>query len=146
MSRSFHTIFCDDVRQEINGKFSIIGQFTRHLFVESFPTVIPKLCIVVQACSDIDTPAKRYSIEIRQNNETIVLQDVDAAAITESLPVEKDQPEYSYTPYFTQSIFVISPLHVDQKKYIDIYITVDSETVQAPGLIIDTGPTSLVMA
>ena len=43
------SLLCDDVRQEINGKFMLIGLFER-LAVKEFPASIPKFCIVNRWC------------------------------------------------------------------------------------------------
>jgi hypothetical protein len=43
------SLLCDDVRQEVNGKFILIGLFDV-LAVPSFPVVIPRICIVNRWC------------------------------------------------------------------------------------------------
>ncbi len=41
-----HCLFCDDIRHEINGKFSLIGNYGSDLRpFTSFPLVLPKLCV-----------------------------------------------------------------------------------------------------
>lgn len=44
---SFITIstFCDDIRQEISGKVSLIGLYGSHMFVDGFPVRLPRLCV-----------------------------------------------------------------------------------------------------
>lgn len=39
-------IFCDDIRQEVGNKLSLMGIYGANLVVPSFPTVLPKLCCV----------------------------------------------------------------------------------------------------
>lgn len=41
------TIFCDDVRNEVGGKFSYIGIYTGGMHVPAFPAVLPKFAFVV---------------------------------------------------------------------------------------------------
>jgi hypothetical protein len=36
--------FCDDVRQEIGNKFSLMGCYGSDLYVPAFPITLPKLC------------------------------------------------------------------------------------------------------
>lgn len=38
------TIFCDDVRHELNGKISLMGIYTGDMYVADFPIAIPKIC------------------------------------------------------------------------------------------------------
>ena len=40
-----HTILCDDVRQELGGKFSLMGLFET-IYANSFPAVHPRFAIV----------------------------------------------------------------------------------------------------
>ena len=43
-----HVVFCDDVRQEIDGKLTLVGVYNSNLTVfGGFPAVLPKLCVVV---------------------------------------------------------------------------------------------------
>lgn len=39
------TIFCDDIRAEIGGKFSYMGVYFGVMYVMTFPIILPKLCI-----------------------------------------------------------------------------------------------------
>ncbi|MDD5556959.1 MAG: hypothetical protein PHN82_06895 [bacterium] len=39
-----YSVLCDDVRQEVNGKFIFIGVF-QNLWAREFPAVHPRLCI-----------------------------------------------------------------------------------------------------
>lgn len=39
-----HSIVCDDVRQENNGKWIIVGMYTPDLMVPQIPLVLPSLC------------------------------------------------------------------------------------------------------
>lgn len=41
------TIFCDDVRQEIGGKISLMGIF-ENIYATSFPAIHPRLAIVTE--------------------------------------------------------------------------------------------------
>jgi hypothetical protein len=43
-----HTTFCDDIRHEVDGKFTFIGVYSGSMFVRSaFPVVLPKFGINV---------------------------------------------------------------------------------------------------
>lgn len=38
-----YTLFSEDIRQEIDGKFTVVGAITGHVAVPSFPAILPKL-------------------------------------------------------------------------------------------------------
>src|SRR5271169_3055754 len=43
-----YTIFCDDIRQEIGGKFSYIGVYNGFMFIHgSLPVTLPKFCLSI---------------------------------------------------------------------------------------------------
>ncbi|MCW2242773.1 hypothetical protein [Azospirillum canadense] len=61
--RYAHTIFCDDVRQEITGKHIIIGVYSSEMSIFGTPPItLPRLLILVQAMSAIDDPIQRLKI------------------------------------------------------------------------------------
>lgn len=41
---NFTTIFCDDVRHELNGKLSLMGIYNIEMYVSNFPITLPKVC------------------------------------------------------------------------------------------------------
>ena len=43
---SGHTVFCDDIRHEINGKITLVGTYTNIMYISgSLPHVLPKFCL-----------------------------------------------------------------------------------------------------
>lgn len=56
MIRTFCVNFCDDIRQEIGNKISLIGMYGADLIVPEIPTVIAKLCIFAQVYGEPDVP------------------------------------------------------------------------------------------
>ncbi len=45
--------FCDDVRHEIGGKYSLIGCYGGYLQVSPIPSVLPKLCAFLKAYTSV---------------------------------------------------------------------------------------------
>ncbi len=41
-------LFCEDIRQEIGGKVSLMGILGNKLLVQDFPLVFPKLCLFIE--------------------------------------------------------------------------------------------------
>jgi hypothetical protein len=56
MERFATTLFCDDVRQEVGNKVSLMGCYGHELFVEKFPIALPKLCGHVRVVTPIERP------------------------------------------------------------------------------------------
>lgn len=49
------SLICDDVRQEVNGKFILIGLFDRLIITGAFPAVAARVCIVNRWCCGTGT-------------------------------------------------------------------------------------------
>lgn len=53
---SGHVIFCDDIRQEMNGKVTFVGAYSNFLFVNgTLPVVLPKLCMGIVYREETDS-------------------------------------------------------------------------------------------
>ena len=46
-AKKIHVIICDDVREEKNNKFSLMGVYGHKMIFERLPARLPKLCIVL---------------------------------------------------------------------------------------------------
>lgn len=71
------SLICDDVRQERNGKFMLIGLFDA-IHVEQFPTTFAKLCLITRWCSG-DGVFTQHSRIMRPDQQTILLEGKDVA-------------------------------------------------------------------
>lgn len=70
------TIYCDDVRQEVGGKLSLIGVYKDVMFVQQFPVTLPKLWVVATFVVSKEEPPKSLKFRVFKNNEP--LADLDA--------------------------------------------------------------------
>ena len=70
------TIYCDDVRQEVGGKLSLIGVYNAVMYVQQFPVNLPKLWIVATFVASKDEPPKTLKFRVFKDNEP--LADLDA--------------------------------------------------------------------
>lgn len=41
---SGHTIFCDDIREEVSGKITLVGVYAAAMYVQEIPSTLPQLC------------------------------------------------------------------------------------------------------
>jgi hypothetical protein len=64
-------LFCDDIRFEQGGKISLMGIYGGEMIVESFPAVLPKLCMAAFMTSDIENQFSSLVMEIVVNDNII---------------------------------------------------------------------------
>jgi hypothetical protein len=65
------SLICDDVRQEANGKFILIGLFDA-VHSPKFPLTIPKLCLVNRWCSG-EGEFKQQILIMKPDQETMLV-------------------------------------------------------------------------
>lgn len=70
--RHVHVTYCDDIRQEVGNKRSLIGVYTRDLFVQAIPVTLPKLGIVVSILTPIDRPFQKLSLRVQQGEAVLI--------------------------------------------------------------------------
>ncbi|MBM4151895.1 MAG: hypothetical protein FJ220_00005 [Kiritimatiellaceae bacterium] len=69
------SLVCDDVRQERNGKFMLIGLFDA-IHTEQLPLVFAKLCVVTRWCSGEGIFTQRSRI-VHPNQSTVLIEGQD---------------------------------------------------------------------
>ena len=76
MTPFLSTTFCDDVRQEVGGKLSLIGVYNAVMYVPQFPVTLPKLWVLATYFMPQEEPPKDLKVRILKNTEP--LADLDA--------------------------------------------------------------------
>lgn len=81
VERQAVAIFCDDVRQEVNGKLSFMGCYAGVMEVASFPSIAPKLVVFVRASTVASKPFKRLTVRVLNGDELVGEGDVPSSAM-----------------------------------------------------------------
>jgi hypothetical protein len=82
------SVMCDDVRQEMNGKFMLIGLF-EVITAQKFPLVFPRICVVTRWCNGAG---------IYQQATRLLKPDQSAALVKgQSIPVRLQNTETTAT-------------------------------------------------
>lgn len=63
--------FCDDIRQEIGNKFSLIGCYGGIIEVDPIPSVMPKLCALVRVHTPIERPFSKLVVRILRDDTPV---------------------------------------------------------------------------
>jgi len=110
------TIYCDDVRQEVGGKLSLIGVYNGVMYIPQFPVTLPKLWIVATFVAPKDEPLKSLKFRVFKNNEP--LADLDATPehlqqLSKAPEPVVPMPDGSRSVISTQSQVCFAPLQLD---------------------------------
>lgn len=71
LERFISVQFCDDIRQEIGNKFSLIGCYGSELHVTPLPSVLPKLCAAIKVYTPIGKPFAKLIVRILHEGKPI---------------------------------------------------------------------------
>ena len=91
---SGYTMFCEDIRYELNGKFSLMGNFGNTLVsLGPFPLILPKLCLYLsyyQRREDGFEDVKFEAVLIAGDQQTTVWETSIPSSALESTPITED--------------------------------------------------------
>lgn len=143
MTPSFvDVIYCDDVRQELRNKFTLVGCYGPDLIVqkpESPPVVLPRLCAFVRVVTDAERPFKSLVIRAFVADELLGQLEVPVGA-TEP-PAEDTGPSV----IVTHAVLNFVPFTVnDPPGILRVEVETDSGTIRGQGLRIKYGQTEPV--
>lgn len=134
--RHVQSIFCDDIREEINGKISYIGVYSGTLLVREFPVTLPKLCVSLNLVTPADKPLKTCTIHVYKDDE--VLQEItfdeeelrNASESIENFANKSKFPTVQVFKYF----IIFSPIQFTGPCLLRIQIQTEDEELRAMGL------------
>ena len=139
IERHVQTIFCDDIRHEINGKISYIGVYSSDLIVPSLPVTLPKLCLSVKVVAPADKPLESLTLRILKNEE--VLQEISVEE--EQLNTASESSEYMTDEerqervQSAQFMLVFSPIQFEERCVLKVRVQTEDEELQGIGLRIE---------
>lgn len=137
MNRHLQTIFCDDIRQEVGGKYSYIGVYGSRLLISTLPATLPKLCLALKVVTPVIQPFRKLSLEVLRDDEVIAQWPLDEAPLAEaSEAVVKtlvdDVPQEQ--AQIVNAIFVFSPFHIEGPCVLRVRAETESEKLR--GLVL----------
>jgi len=92
---AFTAIFCDDIREEVDGKHTLVGVYGSHLISSEFPGIVAKLGILVRANLPLDSE-EGFSIRVERGKDILVESEVSGRKreTVEDWPSELDAPRH----------------------------------------------------
>ena len=135
--RTANCIFCDDVRQEIGNKISLMGIYQSDIVISGKPPQsLPKLVTSIWLSSDIDDPVQEFTIRIlAPANETM-------SAEIKTATHQQLGPGGGATRRILFITIPLSPFPLNEEGYIEVMIETDTGTIRAGRLLVKfTGET-----
>ncbi len=132
--RYIHTLYCDDIRQETNGKAIYVGVYGNAMDItvdeailkENNGIVVPKLCLVTTLCSPAAEPMEKIGFSINLDGEAV-------SSVSGEMPL---LPEDSTVRYQTCSIVNTVSLTLRRSGRLSVTAKVGEQEIEGPGLLI----------
>ncbi|MFC0709234.1 DUF6941 family protein [Azorhizophilus paspali] len=138
MSRFAYSLFCDDVRHEINGKTSQIGIYQGSMYLDKFPAHLPKLCIIISAATHIENPFKEITFKAYRDVNLLFQFQLTKEQIDEAVAVSPGADDGIFR--IVQTMGILSPIAFDKPCKIRIEVEADGEIIECPGLRVTNAP------
>ena len=135
MTERFMTaIFCDDIREEVNNKMSLIGCYDAELIVKAMPINLPKLCVYMTVVTPMNCPFKSLTFRLWRDEELLreipIPRDVMA---TLRKTAQKGAPPDSTRLQFTCAA-ILAPFGIQSPAKLQVSVKTESEELKGPGL------------
>ena len=133
-----HASYCDDIRDEVGGKSTLVGMYHGALLVQSFPVTLPKLCVMLQVVLPAELAPDGLKIKIMKDGELLAEGEMSLPkfeAAMAAIPEEERGAEASQEKaWVVASNFIFSPLKLDGPGVISAWVEAGSREIKANGL------------
>jgi hypothetical protein len=139
IERTAYSIFCDDIRQEINQKYSLIGCYGGEMIFDALPAILPKLAVNVIVTSPLDRPFEKliYRIILNGNRDEpmveFVVPDSDLQKKAANLPDRENAKTIMLNAFFS-----LASIPFEAESKIAVEVETEDGLLRAGELVIRT--------
>lgn len=144
LPRSLGGVFCDDIRQEVSGKVSLIGCYTGGMYVNELPAVLPKLCAHVRLVTMASQPFRYIKFLIYRDDEIVLEGEMSNAENREQAQAQAPdlKDEWNGKIVTVTAQFVLSPLELPGPCTMKVRAIADGEELRGLALRVGLMPTA----
>jgi hypothetical protein len=133
---SVSAVYCDDIRNEVGGKLSLMGVYHNEMLFPTFPAVAPKLGVrIVLKFPFANMPKESLSIELFKDDDLIGNMTFDqkglAAIPAPAADLERPAEDLNLS---MQVMFMFTPFQVDAPCKMRLLAFLDGVEVKGNGL------------
>ncbi|WP_449302458.1 DUF6941 family protein [Pseudoxanthomonas mexicana] len=130
IQRAIGGIFCDDIREEVNGKISLIGCYTGGMQVTEFPATLPKLCVLVRLICSAHEPPKTIVFRVLRDDEELLKGELPEEAMPPLAPADADESAMG----MVHGQFILSPFELTGPCTVRVRAIVDGQEIRGLSL------------
>lgn len=121
--------FCDDIRNELGNKASLMGCYTSSLQVQNFPTTLPKLCAQVKFFTPLDRPFGRFVVRVMRGDTSLGEIQFPAQPAEQQNPLPEGVKGHQAIAHI-----VMAPFIIESPCTICIEVETEEETIRSGNL------------
>lgn len=126
-----HVLWCDDIRQEIGNKPSLMGVYTGGLLLPSLPTSLSRLSLQIYICTPLNWEPEKVAIEIYRDDAPAFIK---LEPEVERGPEELAPPEGATQRQLQLSV-ILGPTEIPVgSKWFGVRAILDGQTFEGPKL------------
>lgn len=80
--------FCDDIRQEVGNKYSLVGCYGPSMLLSAVPVVLSKLCAFVRIYTPVNRPFAKLSIRVLRGDQLLTEMEIPQEVLASIRAVE----------------------------------------------------------
>lgn len=134
--RLIMTQFCDDVRQEVGNKYSLMGCYSQELIVENMPAALPKLCAHVLAFTAIDRPFANLVFRAYLNDQMVAELEIPKDALDAGAQRVAAIKTPLQARLMLNGVMVFSPLIITTESQLRVDAESEGEVIRGPALVL----------
>ncbi|WP_095058063.1 hypothetical protein [Pseudomonas sp. Irchel s3f7] len=139
MTRYVHSTYCDDIRQEVGGKITLVGIYAGQCLVPEIPCSLPKLCLVLNISATRAAPVTSLTVVGAFAGTEVFTMALDKSQIEEIMAQSmKDRPDSKSMMLMLMG--VMSPFNVPAEGKLTLSVIANGEELYCEGLDISKAP------
>lgn len=128
---------CDDIRQGIGNKFSLIGCYGPLMYINTFPAVLPKLCVQVKVHAPADRPFAKLILRVLRDDQQLIEMPATEAVLASARAERPGSPGGQ----FLNALLVMLPFPVEGPCLLRVEAETEEGTLDGGALCIEPAPT-----
>ena len=143
-ARYVHTIWCDDIRQELGNKPSFMGVYTGGIVIDALPIILPRLSVVSWIVTPKEAPFKRIGIRVVRD-DGIVMVAVEQANPENGFENSVGSRSGSARQVIMAAMNIAGVELPENCKYLTIFVDTESETLEGSKLHVEVNPAAVAL-
>ena len=136
--RYVHTVWCDDIRQEIGNKPSFMGVFTGGILLPAVPAALSRLGVYTWIVSPIDKPIESLQLQVVRDDGLVLAE------------IKQEGPPHNAIPHVEDATrqhvvvgVIMGPVEIPEGcKWFVVKVKADEDELEGPKLRITVNQAS----